>query len=238
MGKTTNISWTKSTLNTAWGCTKVSAECLNCYMYRFSERLHIDATKVVIRIDTPWKLRAEIDKLNNLVFVNSMSDTFHKAIPDKMLDMWFDVFAEYPDKQFQILTKRPERAVSYFIGHDVPSNCWIGTSIGIKSAISRLDYLKQIEAPVRFVSAEPLLEDLGEIDFEGVNWVIIGGESDYQHPRPMQPSWAQNVIGQARKAGASVWFKQMGGIGGDGAGGEYLEGNKIQEYPKIYKVLA
>lgn len=113
----------------------------------------------------------------------------------------------------------------------VPENCWIGTSVGVKAALSRIKFIQGIDAKIRFVSFEPLLEDLGEVDFKGINWGIIGGESDLSMPRPMKPEWAYSLIKQMRSLGIPVWFKQMGGRGGGGAGGELLYGKKIQELP-------
>ena len=241
MGKDTNIAWTKSTLNLAWGCTKVTRECTNCYMYRLSERfgkdpLHVQITRAG---KSPGALETAIRRCHQLVFVNSMSDTFHDDIPDSYLDFWFAMFQSYPSHQFQILTKRPLRAYDYFTKRaetredhvGVPDNCWIGTSVGIKEAKERINTLRQIPTRIRFVSFEPLLEDLGTVDMTGIQWAIIGGESDDAHPRPMEPQWAWSLIEQARVFEVKVFFKQMGGKGGDGAGGDLLNGRRIQEMP-------
>ena len=233
MGRDTNIAWTKSTLNLAWGCTKVSQECKNCYMYRLSAQFGQDPT--VVRItkagSTPKATDAAIRKMHELVFVNSMSDTVHKDIPDDVLENWFAAFAAHPEKQFQILTKRPERAAKYFETRVVPDNCWIGTSVGMASAKTRIDELRQIDDCIRFLSCEPLIEDLGELDLRRINWVIIGGESDPKAPRPMDPAWAERIIAQCKVNGVKVFFKQMGGVGGDGAGGDLINGRRIQEMP-------
>ena len=235
MAKNTGISWTDSTLNLAVGCTKVSEECRNCYMYRDMSRYkQFDPYKVTLTKAGKDKsiMRYLIKKSGQKIFVNSWSDTFHKDISDETIYNWFQVFQEFPDKQFQILTKRPERAYSYFMGYEVPYNCWIGTSIGIKESLSRMNYIKSINAKIRFISFEPLLEDLGELDLTGISWVIIGGESDLVAPRKMNPEWAENIISQSHKQGIAVWFKQMGGKGKGGAGGNLLNGRKIEEFPK------
>lgn len=175
----------------------------------------------------------KIRSLNDLIFVNSMSDTFHENIPDYVLDAWFYVFGKHPEKQFQILTKRPERARDYFRTRKVPDNCWIGTSCGIASAKTRIDILREINAKVRFVSLEPLLEDLGQVNLAGIQWAIIGGESDYDSPRPMKQEWVLNLIQQVKEQGVKVFFKQWGGKGGDGAGGNRCPccNSTHQEFP-------
>jgi protein gp37 len=237
MAKNTGISWTDSTLNLAVGCTKVSEECRNCYMYRDMGRYkQFDPYKVTLTKAGKDQniMRNLTKKSGQKIFVNSWSDTFHKDISDETIHNWFQVFQEFPDKQFQILTKRPERMVTYqkSWGYFYPSNCWMGTSIGIKGSMTRLESLREVQAKIRFVSFEPLLEDLGEIDLYGVDWIIIGGESDLTNPRLMNPEWAENIVSQAHEQGVAVWFKQMGGKGKGGAGGNLLNGRKIEEFPK------
>ena len=235
MAKNTGISWTDSTLNLAVGCTKVSEECRNCYMYRDMSRYkQFDPYKVTLTKAGKDKsiMRNKIKESGQKIFVNSWSDTFHKDISDATLYNWFQVFGEFPDKQFQILTKRPERMAIYGPAFTYPDNCWMGTSIGTKESLSRLAYLKETKAKIRFISFEPLLEDLGELDMASISWVIIGGESDRVAPRKMNPEWAENIISQAHKQGIAVWFKQMGGKGKGGAGGNLLNGRKIEEFPK------
>lgn len=233
MGKDTGISWTGSTLNLGWGCNKLGPECDNCYMYRLSWRFgrQPDSPTIFKWAHDVEQIEKRINGLNNLIFVNSMSDTFHHKYPFEVLDVWFEAMRRHPEKQFQILTKRPQRAEKYFMTQKVPENCWIGTSVGVKAALSRIKFIQGIDAKIRFVSFEPLLEDLGEVDFKGINWGIIGGESDLSMPRPMKPEWAYSLIKQMRSLGIPVWFKQMGGRGGGGAGGELLYGKKIQELP-------
>ena len=237
MAEKTRISWTDSTLNLAVGCTKVSEECRNCYMYRDLGRYkQFDPYKVTLTKAGKDKniMRNLIKKAGQKIFVNSWSDTFHKDISAATIYNWFQVFQEFPDKQFQILTKRPERAYDYFMGYRVPYNCWIGTSIGIKDSLSRMNYIKSINAKIHFISFEPLIEDLGELNLKGIEWVIIGGESDSTNPRPMHPEWAENIIKQAKEQGVAIWFKQMGGKGKGGAGGELINGRKIQEFPVLH----
>lgn len=235
MAEKTGISWTDSTLNLAVGCTKVSEECRNCYMYRDMDRYkQLDPYKVTLTKAGKDKslMRSKIKKSGEKIFVNSWSDTFHKGISDATIFNWFQVFQEFPDKQFQVLTKRPERASEYFKNQKVPNNCWIGTSVGIMESKTRINALRSIDARIRFISFEPLLEDLGDLDLSGIHWAIIGGESDLTNPRPMKSEWAENIVSQCREAHIPVWFKQMGGIGKGGAGGDILNGRRIQEFPK------
>lgn len=257
MGRDTNIAWTQSTLNLAWGCTKVSEECRNCYMYRISESVHRNPYEVDILGPhrKPWAVdhsvqqigRFGLDIINpaymdyvesrirsvkkGMVFVNSMSDTFHEDIPEEVLKAWFTIFETHPERQFQILTKRPGRARNFFRGRKVPDNCWMGVSVGMASAKSRIDVLREIDAKVRFLSCEPLIEDLGELDLAGIHWVIVGGESDYEHPRPMNPEWAESIRAMCQRERVVFFFKQMGGVGGDGVGGDLLNGIRYQEWP-------
>lgn len=234
-----------TTVNLAIGCTKVSSECLNCYMYRFGKIFKFDPYTVNIKATTKEeaikRIKQALKKDTNInwakgkkiVFVNSLSDTFHESIQFDIINEWFNAFEEFPEQRFLILTKRDERMHEYFSTHDMVSqNVWLGVSCGIQKAKSRIDHLRPIITNVHFVSFEPLLEDLGELDLRNIQWAIIGGESDHQNPRPMNPEWATKIIKQCREQNVSVWFKQMGGKGGDGAGGDLLNGQQIQEYPE------
>lgn len=123
--------------------------------------------------------------------------------------------------------------MQYLTTRQLPDNCWLGVSVGVKSSLPRIDIIRSAYASIRFVSFEPLLEDMGEINLQGIDWVIIGGESDFKAPRAMKPEWAENIIKQAKAQGAAVWFKQMGGLGSGGAGGDMLKGRQIHEMPKV-----
>ena len=235
MGRTTSILWTKSTLNLAWGCTKVSTECDQCYMFRYSKRIGRDPERIQILTRGFENTLARIKPLQDLIFVNNMSDTFHIGMPFNILDEWFDAFEDFSvSKTFQILTKRPAIAIQYFKHRgSVPKNCWIGVSCGIERAKNRIDLLRQIDAKVRFVSFEPLLEDLRTLDLKGIHWAIIGGESDFKAPRPMNLDWVRNIIKQCREQNVAVFFKQVGGIGGDNAGGCLIDNQEIKEFPLL-----
>jgi protein gp37 len=233
MAKITGIEWTDGTLNTAWGCTKISEGCKNCYMYRLTPMTGRDPDK-----PTPLsyenlkkRLKSMVRAGCKVIFVNSMSDTFHKDYPFETIQSWLNLFEQYPETQFQILTKRIERAEEYFQSHHCPDNCWIGTSIESKRVLHRLDTLKRINTKIRFVSFEPLLEDLGEIDLNGLQWVIVGGESDFKNPRLMLKEWAENIRLQCD--GIPFFFKQMGGSKKTDQtwGSDQLNGKTYKEMP-------
>ena len=211
MGENTSIEWADHTINFAWGCTKVSKECQKCY----AERLSIIFKK---RFNPPWEtvLKNQISKLKSfkpgsIIFFNSMTDTFHESFSFELIESWFKILEGCQEYQFIILTKRINRAYNFFKVRSCPDNCWIGTSIGTKSALHRLPKLKLIHAKIRFLSLEPLLEDLGDVDLSGIQWVIVGGESDFKEPRPFDIAWARNIRDQCKKYKVPFFFKQTGG---------------------------
>lgn len=231
------INWAHATLNFVWGCTKLTEECRNCYMFRLSYRYGRDPEKLTF-FDIKKKI-ADLErwKEKNIIFVNSMSDTFHEAIPFETIKTWHEVFNQFPEKQFLVLTKRIGRAFIFYQNYPPPDNVWLGTSVGVRKTLPRIDVLKRIQARIRFVSFEPLLEDLGDFSLRGVHWAIVGGESDYSNPRPMKPEWAENIRRICERDGVAFWFKQMGGKGGDGAGGDILNGKKYNQYPRLQSVM-
>jgi len=238
-----DIGWTDNTWNPITGCTKVSEGCRNCYAETLALRLQAmnptgkyrNGFKVTIHPETfqdPLKWRKP-----SLVFVNSMSDLFHKDIPDSILNQFFDLM-EGPGQRhiYQILTKRPERARDYlgrrwFKRLQPPPNIWIGTSIEDHRAMTRIGYLHNLSAAVKFISFEPLIGPIPnpERHLSEIGWVIIGGESGPGH-RPMEESWAFDLIKAARASKVPVFFKQWGGArpGGDNR----FRGEKIEEYPE------
>jgi protein gp37 len=192
-----------------------------------------DPSKVVIfDLDNA---KARLKGMGEKVFVNSMSDTFHEAIPVEVIRSWFQLFAEDTGRQFQILTKRINRAYALVKSGElrIPPNVWLGTSIEDPAHLFRADTLRKIPAKIRFISFEPLLKEIPPpINLEGISWVIVGGESDYKDPRPMSPYWAFLIRKEAERQKVAFFFKQHGGIGGDGAGGDQLLGQAIKEFPK------
>jgi len=174
-------------------------------------------------------------------FVNSMSDLFHEEIPDEFLDRVFSVIKETPRHTYQILTKRSDRMRDYFSERAVPRNVWLGVSVENRQhGIPRMDNLRAINSTVRFISAEPLLEDLGKIDLFDIHWVIAGGESGPK-ARPMKAAWVENIHRQCRHFGIAFFFKQWGGWGADGkrrakkANGRIFNGRIWEEMPSIHR---
>lgn len=212
MGEKTSIEWADTTLNTAWGCTKVSDGCKNCYMFRLSKIFGRDAEDPKPR--KMERIIADLKKLGQkgrVIFLNSMSDTYHENFSDELIIEWLQLFASYPIHEFIILTKRINRAYNLHKKFPLPDNCWIGTSIENRVSLHRLEKLKKIQAKIRFVSFEPLLENLYEIDLKGIQWVIVGGESDFKDPRPFDEMWAITILAQCRRDNVPFFYKQSGG---------------------------
>jgi protein gp37 len=235
MATPSKIEWTDHTWNPVTGCTKVSPGCKHCYAETFAKRLQrmgargyengFDVTLLAERLDTPRKRRKP-----TIWFVNSMSDLFHPKVPFDFVDKVFATIEATPQHRYQILTKRPERMEMYFTERRAPSNTWLGTSVeDRKYGVPRISILQRIETLVRFLSIEPLLEDVGTLNLSGISWVIVGGESG-PRARPMKPEWARSLRDQCEAAGVSFFFKQWGSYGGDGvrraksANGRELDG--------------
>lgn len=206
--KNTAIEWAEHTCNFFIGCTKVSEGCANCYMYRLENRYK--RNPFVVR-KTNWKMRES--ELRNLapstIFVNSMSDTYHKDISDEDVAAMFAIMAKYNQHTYIILTKRIERARDYFKDKQVPDNIWIGTSIESEKYIYRKEILVQINAKTRFISFEPLLGKISNLNLDGIQWVIVGGESAYT-PRLMPEDYVNPIFDEAKKKGIAFFFKQWG----------------------------
>lgn len=220
---TTNskIEWTEQTWNPTVGCTKISPGCKHCYAEAMARRLQAMGTSGYENgfalTQLPHRLEEPIRRKKSTVyFVNSMSDVFHEDVPFEYIDKIFDTIARTPQHTYQILTKRAERMAEYFKGRQVPENAWMGVSVEDQQyGVPRIAYLRQIPARVRFLSVEPLLEDLGTIDLADMHWVIVGGESGPK-ARPMQKEWVEDIRVQCEEAGVAFFFKQWGGWGADG----------------------
>jgi protein gp37 len=175
-------------------------------------------------------------------FVNSMSDLFHDRIPDNYIEQVFDVVQQTPRHTYQILTKRAARMARYFKTHEVPKNAWLGVSVeNRKQGVPRIDYLRQVSACIRFLSVEPLLEDVGKLNLCDIHWVIVGGESGPK-ARLMKPEWADSVRTQCVEQNVAFFFKQWGGWGADGKrrskskNGRLLNGRTWDEMPVAYSL--
>ncbi len=242
MSTQSKIEWTEQTWNPTTGCTKVSAGCKHCYAETMAARLKamraggyqngFELTLQPHRLEQPTKR-----KKPTVYFVNSMSDLFHEEVPEAYLDQVFDVISQTPQHTYQILTKRAKRLPEYFSGRKCPKNVWLGVTVeDRRHGLPRIEYLRQVRASIRFLSVEPLLEDLGPVDFTDIDWVIVGGESGPK-ARPMRVEWADNVRRYAKSAGSAFFFKQWGGWGSDGvkrnkkANGRLLHGRVWDERP-------
>jgi protein gp37 len=227
------------------GCTKVSAGCDNCYAYTVARnKLRTVYTKQLPVVDTPanredpfaprfWEdrlLKPLSWREPRRIFVNSMSDVFHAQFSFEMIARVFEVMNEAHWHQFQVLTKRPERAARYADRLPWAPNIWIGTSIENMAVAHRADSLRKIEAAaVRFISAEPLLGPIDDLDLSGIDWVIGGGESGVAHRR-CDPQWARGLRANCSRAGAAFFWKQWGGRTPK-AGGRELDGTTYDAYP-------
>jgi protein gp37 len=217
----TAIEWTEQTWNPVTGCTKISPGCKHCYAETMAKRLRamgvrgyeedFKLTLVPARLEEPLKR-----KKPTTYFVNSMSDLFHEEVPDTYIQQVFNVIRQTPQHTYQILTKRADRLPDFFSNCDVPENAWIGVSVeNRKHGLPRIDALRKIKAQIRFLSVEPLLEDLGKINLRGIHWVIVGGESGPK-ARPMKQEWVINIQRQCERQNVAFFFKQWGGWGADG----------------------
>jgi protein gp37 len=232
------IEWTDATWNPVTGCTKISAGCDNCYAARFSERFRgvrghpfedgFDLTLRPDRLAQPlaWKQP-------RMIFVNSMSDLFHKDIPKVHVAAIFDTMEAANWHVYQILTKRSSLMQKYlnerYATQPVPRHMWFGVSIENEKAKSRVAHLQQARAAVRFLSIEPLIGPVGELSLDNIDWVIVGGESG-PRARPMKPEWVINIREQCLKAGVAFFFKQWGGRTPK-TGGRLLEGKEWNQFP-------
>ena len=237
----TSIEWTESTWNPVTGCSKVSPGCKNCYAEAFAERFRgvpghpysqgFDLKLWPERLDLPVRW-----KRPRMIFVNSMSDLFHPAVPDAFIQAVFNVMANSPHHVFQLLTKRPDRAAALSPLLPWPRNVWLGTTIETQHYVSRLAWLRQCPAHLLFLSCEPLLGPLN-LDLNRISWVIVGGESGAK-ARPMTPDWARAIRSQCQEAGVAFFFKQWGAFDDTGVrvgkskAGRLLDGRTWDQLPR------
>ena len=234
MSDNSSIEWTDSTWNPVTGCSKVSPGCAHCYAETFAERFrgvpdHPYGQGFDLRL---WPDRLSIPLLwtkPRRIFVNSMSDLFHEAIPEDYIHQVFEVMEEASWHQFQVLTKRHERLAELAPRLPWPANVWAGVSIENNRHAHRADYLRQVPSAIRFISAEPLLSALPNLDLEGIDWVIAGGESGPKN-RPPRPEWFRDLRDQCLETGVAFFFKQWGGRHPKARGRE-LDGRIWNQYP-------
>lgn len=240
MGDASRIEWTDATWNPVTGCDRVSPGCAHCYAQTFAERWRgvaghpyeqgFDLRLWPDRLDQPLRWRRP-----RRIFVNSMSDLFHEGVPTAFIRDVFDVMGAAPWHTFQILTKRHERLAD--LGKDLPwhRNVWIGVSIENRRFVSRADYLRQVDAVVRFISAEPLLGPLDGLNLDGIGWLIAGGESGPSH-RPVRAEWLRDLRDRCLREGVPYFFKQWGGSRPT-SGGRLLDGRTWSEMPSTERPL-
>ena len=247
MSDQSSIEWTDSTWNPVTGCTKISPGCKNCYAETFAERWRgIPGHPYEQGFDLKlWPERITLPlvwKEPRMIFVNSMSDLFHKDVPDDFIRRVFKVMIEARRHTFQVLTKRSERMSQWvrenFKDTKVPPHIWLGVSVENQDYVQRISHLQQAPAQVRFLSVEPLLRpvNLTASILKGINWVIVGGESG-PRARPMNPAWARQIRSQCKKHNVAFFFKQWGAFNSKGervgkkAAGRILDGRTWNEMP-------
>lgn len=230
----TGIEWTDCTWNPTTGCTKISPGCKHCYAEAMAKRLHgmgkpkyrnvFQYTEHVDALQLPLHWRKP-----RRVFVNSMSDLFHEQATISFVRQVFDVMREASQHTYQVLTKRPTSMAKFSTEYDIPDHVWMGTSIEDRARMFRLEDLLGVRCKTRFISFEPLLGDVGELDLDGIHWCIIGGESGLGY-RPISKDWVYNIIRQCKDCNVPVHFKQWGGLHPK-SGGRLVDGVLYDEYP-------
>lgn len=241
MGKT-KIEWTDRTWNPVTGCTKTSPGCAHCYAEVMANRLKAMGLK---KYENGFSVTTHEESLDEPlgwtgrqnIFVCSMSDLFHSEVPFEFIDKVMATIEKTPRHIYQILTKRAERMKEYFSTREVPKNAWIGVTVENQEMKQRAEHLKEIKATVRFLSCEPLLSDIGEIDLTGIDWVIAGGESG-KRARRMEKEWLLSLKTQAEKQHTPFFFKQWGTWGEDGQrrdkkkNGKKIDGKEYRQMPE------
>ena len=234
MAENSHIEWTDATWNPVTGCTKISPGCKHCYAERLANRLQkmgqpnyrngFKVTPQPQMLEVPLRWRT-----SKRVFVNSMSDLFHEEVPLEYINRVFDVMRRADWHQYQILTKRSERLLQLSLGLNWEPHIWMGVSVENKEYAHRIDDLRKTAAAVKFLSLEPLLGPLHNLDLRGIDWVIVGGESG-PGARPMDPRWVADLRDQCLRAVVPFFFKQWGGVQKKKAG-RLLNGRTWDEMP-------
>ena len=234
MSEQTGIEWTDSTWNPVTGCNKISPGCKNCYADRMAPRLkamgnprYANGFRVTLHhdlVDLPKRWRKP-----RRIFVNSMSDLFHEAVPLEFIRSIFDTIEESPRHTFQVLTKRPETALGYACSLQWPDNLWMGASVENQDYVHRVDTLRLIPAKTRFLSLEPLIGPIHDLNLNDIHWVITGGESG-PGSRPIEPRWVQSIRDQCVAQDTPFFFKQWGGTNKK-RNGRLLDGQTWDQFP-------
>jgi len=235
MAQNSKIEWTESTWNPCTGCSKISTGCKNCYAERMALRLQAAGSpnykngfRVTLHehvLDAPLRWRQP-----RTIFVNSMSDIFHKDIPFDFIAKVFDVMRKASHHRFQVLTKRSSRLAALAGRLPWPDNVWMGVTVENADYISRIDDLRNTDATIKFISCEPLLGPIPRLALDGIDWVIVGGESG-PGARPMNREWAIDIRDQCLAAEVPFFFKQWGGVNKKLAGRK-LENKTWDQMPR------
>lgn len=229
-----SIEWTEMTWNPVTGCTKISAGCKYCYAEVMARRLQAMGIE---KYQNAFKLTLHEDALHipytwrkqKVVFVNSMSDLFHKDVPLSFIQKVFKVMNENPQHTFQVLTKRADRLLKVHKQLTWTHNIWMGVSVEDERVMNRIDCLRQTNARVKFLSCEPLIGPLPNMNLQNIDWVIVGGESG-RKARPMEADWVLDIMDQCKTANVAFFFKQWGGTNKKKAG-RMLNGKTYDEMP-------
>ena len=235
MAGKTKIEWTECSWNPITGCTKISDGCAHCYAATLTRRLvamhnprykngfNVTVHEDLIELPKKWKTPRKI-------FVNSMSDIFHESVPDDIILRIFATMNACPQHIFQVLTKRPERLAQLNDRINWTPNIWMGVTIENNKYLYRADLLRKCNAKLRFISAEPLIGEINDINLEQIDWLIVGGESGSQ-ARPMDASWVRALRDKAQTEKVAFFFKQWGGTVKK-KNGRVLDGQTYDEYPQ------
>ena len=241
MGLNSAIEWTESTWNPVTGCTKISPGCRHCYAERMALRLRgmgqpnyargfeVSLHPHALRLPLGWKKP-------QMIFVNSMSDLFHEQVPLEFIQQVFDVMRRANWHTYQVLTKRSERLLELDPRLAWPANVWMGVTVENADYTHRIDDLRRTRAAVKFLSLEPLLGPMPNLDLHGIHWAVVGGESG-PGARPMPPEWVVEIRDQCMKAGVPFFFKQWGGVNKKKAG-RLLDGRTWDAMPRRAHVAA
>lgn len=235
MGTKSKIEWTETTWNPITGCTKISSGCKHCYAERMARRLHAMGSK---RYLNGFNLTVHEDlfeaplhwKKPRHIFVNSMSDLFHENLDFQTIKSIFDTMNKAQHHTFQVLTKRSEVLQEFAPYLEWGSNIWMGVTVESNEYLSRISDLKSIPAKTKFISFEPLLSDIRDVNFSGIDWVIVGGESG-PGARPMEEEWVLSIKEMCTAQQTAFFFKQWGGVNKKKAG-RILKGRTWNEYPR------
>ena len=234
MAAYSSIEWTETTWNPVTGCSQVSEGCKNCYAFRMAKRLqamgnkrYVNGFEVTLHHDLIGLPKSW--KRSRLIFVNSMSDLFHEKVPESFIETVFQTISQTPKHTYQILTKRAERLAALAPKLIWPDNLWMGVTVESAKYVGRIDMLRMVPAAVRFLSMEPMIGPVSRMDLQGIEWVIVGGESG-PGARIIMKNWVEDIRDQCVAAGVPFFFKQWGGFNKKKAG-RLLDGKEWNQYP-------